>query len=121
MYKVIKILDDKSIIINYGLKDGARKEKKVRVYLEGEEIIDSGGTNLGRLDLIKDELEIVTPYKNFSLCQKVLTREINPFMAFQSASKIKKTESLKISWNEVEKINYETNEPIKIGDLVEIL
>ncbi len=121
MYKVIKIIDKKTLIINYGLKRGAKKGKKVRIYTEGEEIVDDVGNILGRLDLIKDELEIIVPYDNFSLCQKVLVTEINPFMSLNTNSKIIKTGILDVLEEEIEEITYETYEPIKIGDLVKIL
>lgn len=142
MYQVINILDKYAILIDFGYSQGAKVGKKVRILVEGEEIIDNEGEFLGKLNLIKDELEITKVYKKFSLCQKISREKVqktndNPFalhsitdiLAKQIAmskkspefTEIVKTLPLNIDETQCSNIPYKTNAPIKKGDLVEVL
>ena len=120
MNKIIKILDEKTIIIDYGSSSGAKVGEKVRIYLPGEDIIYND-KNFGNLNIIKDELEIIRVYSQFSICQKIVEIDTNPYKILSLHYTQKKIKSLNIKKDDITKIEYETNEPIKIGDLVEIL
>ena len=68
---VINIMNNKNIIIDYGISQGAKRGQKVRVILEGEKIFNLDNIEIGTLDRIKETLEIVEIYDNFSICQKI--------------------------------------------------
>lgn len=67
--KVIRIVDENTIIVNIGQSSLSRGEN-VQVYAEGEAIIDLSGDNLGSFIYIKDELEVIQVEKNYSVCKK---------------------------------------------------
>lgn len=120
IYRVIKIVDDKTIMINYGLYDKAKKGQKVRVFQKGEDIFDNN-ICLGTLDIIKEDLEIIAVYDAFSLCQKIVSEQANPYQLFVSSQNINKVEKLNVDKSEIENLKYKSDEPIKNGDLVKIL
>ena len=69
--KVIKILDNYSILINYGRTKGATVGENVQIVEIGPEIIDpDSGESLGTLDHIKDVLQIQEVFDEFSICNK---------------------------------------------------
>ena len=120
VYKVIRIVDDKTIMINYGLYDKAKKGQKVKVFQKGEDIFDNS-IWLGTLDIIKEDLEIVAVYDAFSLCQKIVYEQPNPYQLLVSSQNINKVEKLNVDKSEIENLKYKSDEPIKNGDLVKIL
>lgn len=123
-YRVIEILDEYSILINYGAEDGATENDKIRIVSIGPEVIDpETNETLGTLDSIKSTLTIVTAYNKFSLCKKVevATKNIlaNPLSQFQTTSKT--TKSLNIDKSSISNKKAPDDDVIKIGDKVEII
>lgn len=118
---VIEIIDDKRILIDYGIEDGAEEGEKVIVYTEGEEIIHPISKEpLGTYDTIKDTLEIVQTYNRFSLCMKIkrITVDINALAGINR--KITTTEHIKINENEATHRKKPSKEAISVGDLVKV-
>ena len=57
-YRVIEIIDEYSILINYGSLNGASKGDEVRIIAIGPEVIDPiSKSSLGTLDKVKAELQ----------------------------------------------------------------
>lgn len=134
MSEVIEILSEYAILIDFGYKEGAEKGDKIQIYKKGREVYNSAKEYLGTLDIIKDELEITKVYEHFSVCKKIFriskTAQRNPFEINSFASLIKKmeviktrTETLPLNVDKEDCTNeiFETDEPIKKGDLVKIL
>lgn len=119
-YKIINIINNYSVLINYGISDGAKVGKQVRVFMEGTPIYD-GDECLGNLDIIKEDLEITVVYENFSICKHVEKVTKNPFMAFSLERTYHEVKKLNVSENDFSNIQYKSNEPLKIGDTVKIL
>lgn len=71
-YKVIEIVSDKQILIDYGLEHGAEKGNSLRIIEKGEPVIIDG-INYGAMDLIKEIVTVSIPYEKFSVCQKIIT------------------------------------------------
>ncbi|WP_125772399.1 hypothetical protein [Companilactobacillus furfuricola] len=91
-YHVIRILDTQSIIINYGSSNGATNHQKFEIYERGQSIIDPmTNRNLGTLDYIKAQVEIVTVYHEFSICQYITTQTEEKQTNLLSAFNTKKT------------------------------
>lgn len=110
--KVIRILDEYTLIINTGTTT-LSPDDKIQVYELGPEITDTDGSVLCKYEFVKDELEVilVTPY--YALCKKnkVVTRDtfslpLSPVLT----GKIKEYEPLNVSEKEIQ--------PLKIGDPV---
>lgn len=75
-YKVIEILDEYNIMIDYGFKKGAVQGQHLRIISKGDEIIDKEtGASLGTFDAIKAVVSIKTVYAKFSLCHQLRTVE----------------------------------------------
>lgn len=69
-YKVVKIIDDKTIVINYGEDDGAKIGDKFQIISTGEEIIDPDtNISLGTLDTVKDIVQVVDVLPKMSICK----------------------------------------------------
>lgn len=121
-FRVIQILDEYAVVVNYGSNDGAREGEKVRVFEYGtHQITGIYGERLGRLDIKKEDLEIVTTYPEYSICQKIEFVEMNPYLDLGVFKKTKKDVRINVENGEILRTRYKTNEPIKIGDLVSVL
>ena len=122
-YRVIKILDDYSILINYGFNQGAKHGDDLRIYIPGEEIIDPvTGKNLGRLDKIKEIVTVSMPYENFSVCKKISNKIIdvlNPLSAMFEKS-IATQHKLNINESEYDSFTIKSKDPIVIGDIAHL-
>ena len=77
-YKVIKLLSDNSLIVDYGKNEGAYVGEELRVFTPGEEIVFEN-INYGKLDFIKADVEIVSVFPKFSVCQKIIRKSVNAF------------------------------------------
>ncbi|WP_456095485.1 hypothetical protein [Peptostreptococcus sp.] len=123
-YKVIKILSNNELIINYGIDDGAKIAQKVRIYIPGEEIIDPKTEFvLGTLDTIKDELEIYETFDQFSICRKVQRQKRNvltPF-AVDFVSELVSYDQINVNESEISPVDRPAKSPICVGDLVKII
>ncbi len=123
-YRVIKILDDYSILINYGFNQVAKHGDDLRIYIPGEEIIDPvTGKNLGRLDKIKEIVTVSMPYENFSVCKKISNKIIdvlNPLSAMFEKS-ITTQHKLNINESEYDSFTIKSKDPIVIGDIAHLL
>lgn len=120
-FQVVNIIDKYTLIINYGAEKGAQNGQKLRIFDEGDEIKDLNGESLGRIDVVKDEVEIVLVYPKFSICKKIelVTKNIYSFVNIETKEEVEKT--LNISTDSISEIKYTSSEPIKIGDYVKII
>lgn len=118
-YKIIAIENETTVLIDYGLNDGAKKGDVLRIIEPGEDLIIDG-VNYGAYDGIKAVIEVVTPYAQFSVCQRVVSRTSTPF---SPVAVLQKTIARSVPLN-VNKDDISTNlsapiiTPIKIGDAV---
>ena len=130
-YHVVKIIDAKTIAINYGKDDGAEEGMKIRIFKKGEEIVDPlTEKSLGTMDIIKEQLTISLVYKKFSLCKKVsfpgtdFERMLNPLSKISQRSK--EYEDINIEADLLESLLKDKDVTkadliVKVGDLVEII
>jgi hypothetical protein len=66
--QIVKILDNQRLVANRGLADGWAKGDLMVVYEEGEEITDPAtGQSLGKLELVKAEVEAVHVQERLTL------------------------------------------------------
>lgn len=132
-FKVIKIIDEYSLVINGGLNDDISLGDKIEIYLEGEEIKDPFNEDkiLGTLDYIKETLEITEVYLSFAVCKKLVTEKIyhpsamerafTPALSSLSGKTETKTTVAKIEVDEEQMTGRKTGEStIRIGDLVRV-
>ncbi len=123
-YRVIEILDEHSVLINYGRNQGADEDEQVRIISIGPEIIDpQTNETLGTLDSIKAKLTIVTTYDKFSLCKKIETTTRNALMSplSQFETTTTKIKVLNVDESSISNKKVPSDTVIKVGDKVEIL
>lgn len=117
-YKVIEIIDDQNILVDYGSENGAKEGMLLNIIIPGEPVIIDN-KNYGTFDRIKDTITIKTAYPKFSLCQKQLT---TTYELFAPLSKLKgsHTETAKIDIDASQQTNRKQpkNSPIVVGDIV---
>jgi hypothetical protein len=69
-YRVVKIVDEYLIVVNYGADDGAKVGDLLQVFKEGEEVYDPvTEERLGTLDIDKGCIKVVNTYEYMSLCK----------------------------------------------------
>ncbi len=79
-YHVINIIDESTLIINYGTTHGASYGQKIKLIEYGDVIKDLDGIHLGKIEMIIDTVKIIQAQENFSICKKmVVSGALNPF------------------------------------------
>lgn len=122
VYNVIEIIDEYTLIINYGFENRAKKGDFLRIYSIGEVVKDATGKELGTIDNIKETVQVVTPYPRFSICKKISNTELeilNPL----SNLLINRMTAKKLNVNEQQITNRVISEiePINVGDCATVL
>lgn len=121
-YQVIEIIDPNTLIVDYGMLDGATYGQKLRIFTKGEPVKNLNGVEIGTLDIIKGIVEITTPYDTFSLCKKVAniaSFSLNPLSQLLKESAF--TEQLEVDKNNISYRKIAKPTPIKLGDPVTVL
>ena len=131
-FKVIKIIDEYSLVINGGLIDDISVGDEIEIYLEGDEIKDPFDDNkvLGTLDFIKETLEVTEVYSKFAVCKKIKTEKIDhPSPLQKAAASFSVLGGITETKTTIEKINIDKDEMsgrkigdeiIRIGDLARV-
>lgn len=119
-YKIIEIINSTNVLINGGIQQGLKEGETLEIYEPGEVVLDpETNTPLGTLDYIKDRIEIVTTYDNFSLCQKILRTKTN---LLNSLDKYMTTNihvaRLNVNKEQITDRKVQGNPIISVGDLV---
>nr|WP_072537040.1 hypothetical protein [Anaerococcus mediterraneensis] len=120
-YKVIAILDNKRIAINYGRNNKASKRDVVRVIEVGPEI-SYEGENYGTMDTIKANLSIDTIYDKFSICtNRSIENDMTRSIIGSFSPKIRIYEDLNVNKEQISNLEKPDLSPISLGDAVEII
>lgn len=69
-FRVIKIIDDTSLIINAGSDNSVSVGDIMEIYGESDTIFDpQTKENLGKIDIIKDHLKVTKVYEKMCVCE----------------------------------------------------
>jgi len=115
-YRVIKIVNDTSLVINAGENHNICVGDKFQIVGAGTPIIDpKTKENLGSLDIIKDTLQVSVVYEKMCLCEAPPT--FIPILGPSITNLLGRTEQKPLNIDPTE-ISGTLNEesPIKIGD-----
>ena len=85
-FKVLEIVDNKTLLIDYGFNNRAAAGDVLRIIEKGEPVIIDG-VNYGTLDMVKDIVEVVVPYDKFSICRKIIHKAVNPLNPLDALNK----------------------------------
>lgn len=122
MFKVIKIISDKRIVINAG-KNEVQTGDILRVIEKNSEEIVDPDTNevLGTLDYIKATITIEYVYEHMSICKNYETKTVNALDPFETLRQREVTSPLNVNLSQITGGYNIDNKLIEIGDLVELL
>lgn len=120
--KVIRIIDDFTIIINAGKKH-LSVGQIIQIYEIGEPIKNLDGSVLDYFYFIKDELEVVQVEELYSICKKdkVITNTIDYSLVLSPLLQREKKERvpLNVDKTEIEPLNL-SDSKIHVGDSVKL-
>lgn len=69
-YRIVKIIDDTSLIINAGKENNIEIGDIMEIHGESENIFDpETKENLGKIDIIKDSLKVTKVYEKMCVCE----------------------------------------------------
>lgn len=122
MFKVIKIISDKRIVINPG-KNEVQTGDILRVIEKNSEEIVDPDTNevLGTLDYIKATITVEYVYEHMSICKNYETKTVNALDPFETLRQREVTSPLNVNLSQITGGYNIDNKLIEIGDLVELL
>ena len=122
MFKVIKIISDKRIVINAG-KNEVQTGDILRVIEKNSEEIVDPDTNevLGTLDYIKATITVEYVYEHMSICKNYETKTVNALDPFETLRQCEVTSPLNVNLSQITGGYNIDNKLIEIGDLVELL
>ena len=122
MFKVIKIISDKRIVINAG-KNEVQTGDILRVIEKNSEEIVDPDTNevLGTLDYIKATITVEYVYEHMSICKNYETKTVNALDPFETLRQREVTSPLNVNLSQITGGYNIDNRLIEIGDLVELL
>ncbi len=73
IYKIVKIIDDETIVINAGLENNIKIGNKFEIFEIGEAVIDPDtNENLGTLDTVKDTVEVIHVFPKICICKHII-------------------------------------------------
>lgn len=122
IFKVIKIIDEYTIVINAG-SDYVKENDKLEIYIPGSPIIDPDTKeNLGTLDTIKAKLIVTNVYEKFCICTNArISKTISPLaqIALLSSSlQQEEPQKLDVDPEQISGGYNSEDLKIRIGDLV---
>ena len=122
MFKVIKIISDKRIVINAG-KNEVQTGDILRVIEKNSEEIVDPDTNevLGTLDYIKATITVEYVYEHMSICKNYETKTVNALDPFETLRQREVTSPFNVNLSQITGGYNIDNKLIEIGDLVELL
>ena len=122
MFKVIKIISDKRIVINAG-KNEVQTGDILRVIEKNSEEIVDPDTNevLGTLDYIEATITVEYVYEHMSICKNYETKTVNALDPFETLRQREVTSPLNVNLSQITGGYNIDNKLIEIGDLVELL
>lgn len=120
-YNVVRIIDEKNIVINAGKENYIKKGDKFEIYSIGKEIKDLNGNSLGTLDTIKETVVAVTVFPKMSICQKLTKTSLSPLLKFtkEQIASIEDANYLNVDTTEFEG-GLEQDLTIHVGDFARL-
>ena len=122
MFRVIKIISDRRIVINAGKNDVSEGDILRVIVKNDEEIIDPETNEvLGTLDFVKATVYVEHVYDKMSICRNYETTVINTFDPFEPIRKKEIEQPLNVDLSQITGGYGSNNRKIQIGDIVEKL
>ena len=121
IFKVVKIPSNSSVVINGGLNYHLNEGDKLEVFVRGEDVYDpETNENLGTLDYVKANLEIVQVLPRMSVCKNASTHTRSKFRTDPFARRIEVRNALNLNESEITGEFAQQDSVIRIGDTVRL-
>ncbi len=124
-YRVIEIVDEKTILVNYGTFNGAKRGDKVIIYRNGREVFDpETNESLGTWDIVKAHVTVVEAFEKFSVCkdERVTPSSVlNPLATLDLFASTTTYETLPVNKEQITKDINPSDVIISVGDSVRVL
>lgn len=79
IFRIVKIVDDETIVINGGYNDGIKEGDRFEIFEVGEKIIDpETGDDLGTLDIVKETVDSINVFQKLTICRHKTTVPLLP-------------------------------------------
>jgi len=120
-YKVVKIIDDKQIVINAGSNSFVSRGNEFEIYQPGIEVLDDAtGESLGSLDFVKARVEATTVYPKMSICKHIETemRGALAMAAILAPTTVRVAQTLNVNSEDISGGFENVDKKINVGDLV---
>ena len=119
-YEVIAIPNSNTLLINYGINNGAKRGQTLRIIEKGPRILIDEH-DYGTYDAIKAIVKIHAPYEQFSECKLFNYSTINVLSPLQSLLKQTKKEEMTLSGVTPTPMPMPpTITPISVGDIAQL-
>lgn len=79
-FKVVKIIDDLTLVIDGGDAQGVKKNQTYEIYVKGSVVRNLEGESIGTLDMVKAYIKPRDVFENMSICENAETRPLSSFM-----------------------------------------
>lgn len=113
-FRVIKIIDDTSLIVNAGLEDGIESGDSMEICSRGADIIDPvTKEKLGKLEITKAKLNVSEVYDKMCICETVY---VSNYFATLISNPLFSSTQKKLDVEPTE-ISGEGDKTIRIGDV----
>lgn len=126
--KIVKILDEYTIIINAGTNDGVKLNDMFNIMdKKGDEIIDPETNEvIGYLNAIKDTVKVTEVQEKMCVCSSLNISQLHRNLtvtanALNNFINMNEKKRLNINYDDVNKDRKESDEPIKVGDEVKLI
>lgn len=118
-FKIVKIIDDYTVLIDAGKQDGYDVGDVFEIYITGKEIKSPSGDVLGTLDNIKGQIVVDTIFDAMSLCKssEFTASGISASMEmFNTTLYSKSRKKLNVDPSQITPVYSDIELEIKIGD-----
>ena len=127
-FKIVKIIDEYTVIINAGTNDGIESGDKFQILDKTGSAVRDPDTNeiLGHLDLIKDTVTASEVQEKMCFCSSHYeisfgTSFMETINTINQATIVPKQKKLNIDLDQVTGGLRKSNEPIRLGDAVRLI
>lgn len=113
IFRIVKIVDSETIVINGGSDNGINKGDSFEIFEIGQEVIDPDtGESLGTLDTTKDTVCAVNVFPQLTICRHIIRKSLVPSELIRVTNKTLNVDATQISGG------LSSDIVIKLGDKV---
>lgn len=117
-YHIVKIIDEKTIVINAGKKNNIKVGDEFEIYFDSENIIDPiTNEDLGCYSIIKDYVQVTNVFEKISICKSYSAGTLFTTMNVFSSLVGSECKSLNVDKTDISGFGNDTTK-IKVGDKV---